>query len=213
MPKIKRTGKVFVDWSQNSEHKSTVAVYSSRAKAARPFVAMPVSWDELRKAVKSKNDRELFFAPDAALKRLEKLGDIFAPVQKLKQKLPEPFLALMTRRPAAKAKRSIGALEAYRRKRDFTKTAEPPPSVPRSPQPGSSKLFVIQKHAASHLHYDLRLEINGTLKSWAVPKGPPYELDERRLAMAVEDHPMDYARFEGVIPKGEYGGAPSWFGT
>ena len=69
MPKVKRTGKVFVDWSQNSEHKSTVAVYSLRAQAALPFVAMPVRWDELREAVNKKNHRGLFFAPDAALKR------------------------------------------------------------------------------------------------------------------------------------------------
>ena len=206
MPKAKRKGKVFVDWSQNSEHKSTVAVYSLRAKAARPFVALPVSWDEVRKALKSKNPAALFFAPDAALKRVKKTGDLFASVQTLKQKLPRPFLDLMTSDPAANGARSTTALETYRRKRDFTKTSEPPPSVPRSSGQGTSRLFVIQKHAASRLHYDLRLEMDGTLKSWAVPKGPPYDLHEKRLAMAVEDHPMDYARFEGVIPKGEYGG-------
>ena len=206
MPKAKRKGKVFVDWSQNSEHKSTVSVYSLRAKGARPFAAMPVTWDELSQAVKKNNVAGLFFEPDAALKRVKKTGDKFASVQQLKQKLPGAFLDLMTRRPERNGSRSASALEDYRRKRDFTKTSEPPPSIPRSNRHGASRLFVIQKHAARRLHYDLRLEMDGTLKSWAVPKGPPYELNEKRLAMAVEDHPMDYARFEGVIPKGEYGG-------
>jgi len=204
MPKVKRKGKVLVDWSQNSEHKSTVAVYSLRAKAARPFIAMPVSWDEMRIALKKNSSHGLFFEPDAALKRVRKIGDKFAAMQKLKQKLPQAFLDLRTSEHAGT--RSTNALDAYRQKRDFSKTSEPAPTVRKPSQPSSSKLFVIQKHAASHLHYDLRLEMNGALKSWAVPKGPPYDLKERRLAMSVEDHPMDYARFEGVIPKGEYGG-------
>ena len=205
MSKFKRKGKVLVDWSQNSEHKSTVAVYSLRAKV-KPFVAMPVRWDEVRKALKKKNAAGLFFEPDAALKRVKKTGDLFAEALKLKQTLPKPFLDLMSTKPVLSGSRSATALETYRRKRDFTKTSEPPPSMARSSHQGVSRLFVIQKHAASRLHYDLRLEMDGTLKSWAVPKGPPYDLHEKRLAMAVEDHPMDYARFEGVIPKGEYGG-------
>jgi bifunctional non-homologous end joining protein LigD len=205
MSKAKRRGKVFVDWSQNSEHKSTVAVYSLRAKAERPFVAVPVSWEELEKALAAKDRAALFFEPAAALERLKATGDLFAPVLKLKQQLPQAFLELMAgsrEDPAAAAPK----LDEYRRKRDFTKTSEPPPSLPRSSRQGSRRLFVVQKHAARRLHYDFRLEMSGTLKSWAVPKGPPYDLHERRLAVATEDHPMEYARFEGVIPRGEYGG-------
>jgi bifunctional non-homologous end joining protein LigD len=205
MAKAKRTEKVFVDWSQNSEYKSTVSVYSLRAKGDRPFVAMAVTWDELQTAVKKADASLLFFEPDAALKRLEKRGDLFEPVLKLKQKLPQPFLDLQSS-AERKGKDESSALETYRRKRDFSKTAEPPPRVYKRGNAESGRLFVIQKHAASRLHYDFRLAMAGVLKSWAVPKGPPLEPNEKRLAMETEDHPMDYARFEGTIPRGEYGG-------
>jgi DNA ligase D-like protein (predicted 3'-phosphoesterase) len=95
------------------------------------------------------------------------------------------------------------SLEVYRTKRDFRRTPEPSGKRRRR---NRRPIFVIQKHAATRLHYDLRIEVGDVLKSWAVPKGPSTDPRQRRLAVATEDHPMDYADFEGVIPEGEYGG-------
>jgi len=107
---------------------------------------------------------------------------------------------------AAKKPSAKEQLTEYRRKRDFKKTAEPAGGGKRAAKDEKHLDFVIQKHAATRLHFDLRLELDGVMKSWAVPKGPSADPKVKRLAMQVEDHPIEYNTFEGTIPQGEYGG-------
>src|ERR1700694_3280260 len=97
-------------------------------------------------------------------------------------------------------------LKKYKAKRDFAKTAEPKGGKPLPKQVRGASRFVIQKHDASRLHYDFRLQMDGVLKSWAVPRGLPWKQGEKHLAVEVEDHPIEYENFEGVIPQGNYGG-------
>jgi bifunctional non-homologous end joining protein LigD len=216
MKKSLRPGKVLIDWSQNDSSKTTICVYSLRARP-HPFVAAPLTWDEVAACRQKKNPRLVFFESDAVLKRVEKMGDIFADVLTLRQKLPrqaaENIEHSLKETKAPRAKKSSARatktkpgnlLQEYKAKRDFQKTSEPR-GAKKSPT-SDAALFVIQKHDASRLHYDFRLAMDGVLKSWAVPKGIPTKKGEKHLAVEVEDHPMDYANFEGIIPEGNYGG-------
>ncbi|MCE9672324.1 DNA ligase D [Myxococcus stipitatus] len=106
-------------------------------------------------------------------------------------------------------KRTDTRLKTYRRKRDFDRTPEPPPGGPDATSPGEGPRFVVHKHDATSLHYDLRLQVDGVLASWAVPKGPSYDPGAKRLAVETEDHPLAYADFEGHIPDDAYGGGDS----
>jgi bifunctional non-homologous end joining protein LigD len=211
MSKALRRKKVMIDWSQNNQSKTTVCVYSMRGKRDEPFVSMPLTWKEIARARSTRDRAALDFTPVEALRRLKKTGDLFAPVLTLKQRLPKAFLELATYPPQAirrraSSSRDKNALARYAAKRDFNRTGEPRGQVETAREAEGARRFVIQKHAASRLHYDFRLEMDGTLKSWAVPKGPPYELGVKRAAFEVEDHPIEYMNFEGTIPKGQYGG-------
>lgn len=178
MAKAARGGKVFLDWSQNNPSKTTVAPYSLRGRP-HPDVAAPRSWDELDDPAL----RHLRF--DEVLARFEADGDLLDGL--------DPPLDV-----------AGDALDTYRSKRDPAKTSEPMPEL--KPVVVQGNRFVIQEHHARRLHYDLRLERDGVLVSWAVPKNVPTSVGENRLAVHTEDHPLEYATFSGTIPKGEYGG-------
>ncbi|HVV73754.1 MAG TPA: non-homologous end-joining DNA ligase, partial [Verrucomicrobiae bacterium] len=185
MAKTLRTGKVFIDWSQNSQTKTTIGPYSLRARSARPLVSMPVAWSELERAMRRRDADLLCFPPEGALSRIERHGDLFGPVLHLRQRLPNEFLPSLS---PVSSKR----LSAYTSKRDFRRTPEPGPIVvPRRSAQGSRRRFVVQKHAASHLHYDFRLELSDMLKSWAVPKGIPLNNRQQHTAFSTEDHPLE----------------------
>src|SRR5690625_900073 len=195
MKKTLRRGKVLVDWSQNSGSKTTVCPYSLRGRL-RPTVATPRTWEE----IEADDLDHLEF--EEVLERIEDGTDPMAPPGH-----PDD---------GASAEQARDRLEVYRAKRDPQRTPEPVPAPEAEGAPGEQEarralesaepMFVIQEHHASRLHWDFRLEHDGVLVSWAVPKGPPLETGVQRLAVQTEDHPMEYGTFEGTIPKDEYGG-------
>ena len=203
----KRSGKVFLDYAMVSEGRNIGSVYSVRAKPGAP-VSTPLAWDELELDVEPGD-----FTIATVWTRYEQLGDLFAPVLDGGSKKGQNLLKAMDMlgidrsKLEAPAEMSVAPpaepLKEYKRKRDFAVTSEPAgaPGKPDVEKP----TFMIHKHHARRLHYDLRLERGGVLVSFAVPKGLPEEPGVRRLAVHVEDHPMEYGSFEGSIPKGEYG--------
>ncbi|WP_280835858.1 ATP-dependent DNA ligase [Mycolicibacterium frederiksbergense] len=176
MTRSVRAGKVFLDWSQNSGSKTTVAPYSLRGREY-PTVAAPRAWAEIAEP----ELRHLQF--DEVLQRVSKEGDLLA--------------GLDADAPVA------DKLTTYRSMRDAAKTPEPVPA--EIVATGNDDRFVIQEHHARRLHYDLRLERDGVLVSWAVPKNLPETTAVNHLAVHTEDHPIEYLTFHGAIPKGEYG--------
>ena len=193
MKKVLRPGKVLLDWSQNNGAKTTVAPYSLRGRA-HPHVAAPRTWDEIRPGLVHLTYAEV-------LERLESLGD---PLAVLLPDARGASQAVVAGTPQAEpAPAASDRLSTYRAKRDAGRTPEPVPDALPSAGPGNS--FVIQEHHARRLHHDFRLERDGVLVSWAVPKLTPLDGKDNRLAVQTEDHPLEYGTFAGTIPKGEYG--------
>jgi bifunctional non-homologous end joining protein LigD len=215
MKKTLRTGKVLVDWSQNSAAKTTIVPYSLRGRH-QPMVAAPRTWRELS----SPSMHHLDF--QEVMQRVAAGKDPFAPVSGGRDgagvatghaaaHAAEHSLsgrAEMSPEQAGDGGDTDPRLEKYRTKRDKAATPEPFTAERHHAEDDGGtrqEKFVIQEHHASRLHYDFRLERDGVLVSWALPKGVPTSKAKNHLAVQTEDHPLDYADFEGVIPTGQYG--------
>ncbi len=202
MKKTLREGKVLVDWSQNNGSKTTITPYSLRGRE-HPTVAAPRSWRELA----SKDLRQLDYRE--VLKRVAAKGDLLAGLTAghlaSLEPTPQRMAGFIAKNPAP-APETGGPddrLAKYRSMRDGGKTPEPVPA--EAPPTSEGNSFVIQEHHASRLHWDFRLEHDGVLVSWALPKGVPTDIAHNHLAVQTEDHPLAYGAFEGEIPAGQYG--------
>ncbi len=216
-----RSGKVFIDHNMNRAGANISAAYSVRPEPRAP-VSTPLSWEEVSAGGFLPED----FRIDNVWERFDRVGELFEGVRVSSQNIDAAFEAIGIPRaagsrraspadagrdePAGNSVRSsddvIAAskdpkLREYLRKRDFGGTPEPAPGEAA----GTGNSFVIQKHRATRLHYDVRLERDGAMPSWAVPRGLPIRPGDKRLAVRTEDHPLEYASFEGTIPKGHYG--------
>ncbi|MEQ8364356.1 MAG: non-homologous end-joining DNA ligase [Cyclobacteriaceae bacterium] len=196
-----RKGKMLMDIYRIRQGQSIVSPYSLRGRVGAP-VSMPLTWDELAN-VKS----PLEFNIRTALEKVLEEGDAWEgidayAVELHTQRKAKPLKKL----PSNKKHKTPEQLESYDKKRDFNKTREPLAKILE----GGGSNFVVHRHHATNLHYDLRLEQDGVLKSWAVPRGLPPLPGIKRLAVKTEDHPMEYLTFDGKIPKGQYGGGDMW---
>ena len=197
-----RKGRVLVDIYRNRTYQTIVAAYSVRGLPGAT-VSTPLHWEELEK-VESPSQFDIKSVPDRVLHDGDPWEGIAAYAAPLHTERKSAKL-VKTLKPSARHK-TPETLKKYEEKRSFERTPEPPPAVAM----GEGNAFVVHRHHATRLHYDLRLEQEGTLKSWAVPKGLPPRPGIIRLAVATEDHPLEYLNFEGTIPKGQYGGGDMW---
>ncbi len=197
-----RKGRLLLDIYRNRRSQTIAAAYTVRGSKGAP-VSTPLSWDDLSD-LKNPAELNLHSVPT----RLAELGDPWEAMGAAAAALhtERAIVSAPRKLPRARTYKTPEQLASYSQKREFNKTTEPGPN----PGVGSGSAFVVHRHHATRLHYDLRLERDGVLKSWALPKGLPPRPGIKRLAVQVEDHPLDYVQFEGAIPKGQYGGGMMW---